>query len=319
MLQTLSRQVGPSVVFHPEAESGTRPPLAPTTDQVTTAAALAANCRSFKVGNLTINIFPASSMLEHNVAQQLKREFQEPGLIILPADSTHGHESGRADGNIYRLVNEHFAMNQPHSALRVTHMDELKNSPEKFSNKLQSWLPNIIGTGTNSIGTRFHAIDPENLDAYTQFVNEGGGARVIVGGVGAEEPPHLAYIGEKQAAGQPVLNDQPELVPLRTREAGRRGVTHAATMGMSFFNSPKLESVIISAKGEHKAKSVAYALREGLLSKAPQGKSAFGEIIRRFADSATTGQKGNLVLNFDQTAFAIALHDPDLQRKFKGS
>ncbi len=288
----------------------------------TEAIALASSHRTLKVGNILINVFNNPAELNQTVAQQLIPEFKKPGLIILPADSTHGHETGRPDGEIYKFVNQHFATNQPHAKLRVTHMDELgskqvKDStviPERFSDKIKQWLPNITGT----IHERFLPINPNDLTAYKTFVESSGGARVIVGGVGKDVPPHIAYIGEAtNLQGKPVINNVPASIKLRDGEAERRGVTHAVTMGMSFFNSENLEKVVITAKGEPKAKAVLYALRDGLLNDAPDGKSAFGKLIRKFAKQPQNS-KTQLVLNFDADAFKQVSSNTEIMDQLKG-
>lgn len=283
---------------------------------------LASPYQTYQKGNITINVFDSASALNEKVSQQLIREFIQAGTIILPADSTHGDEAGKAPGDIYRLVNEYFAQkNKPNSSLLLTHMDQLNfndqiegaspNPDDQFSTKIQTWLTNVANSNN------FYPIDSNDLAAYKAFVEQDGGARVIVGGVGAEPPPHIAYIGEAtDVDGKPFINDDPASIKLRPDEAERRGVNSAVTMGMSFFNSPKLEKVIISAKGEHKARSVVYALKDGLMDYAPKGKSAFGELIRRYAKDDT---KTKLILNFDRDAFKLVANDAGLMEKLRNT
>lgn len=263
----------------------------------------------FRIGKLKINVFADPAALNWHVAKQIIRESEQAGAIVLPADSTHGHEQGKADGGIYNIVNKHFEQNNPHPKLRLTHMDQLCGNPTdgpNFSDKIEGWLPNLLGK------TTFTKINPGNLAKYEKVIRN---PRVIVAGLGAEVPPHIAYIGEGfyDSDGKRILNQSVAKVKLREKEAKRRGVTEAITMGIeSFTDNPKLEKVLMSVKGDHKADSVLYALKEGLLGRAPRGVSALGYLINHFKQ-AETGPK--LELNISAEAFAKVTNDEELMTK----
>ncbi len=270
--------------------------------------------QTIKIGNLELNIFQSTGGLDQAVSQMLAKEIMKPGLIILPADSTHGDEEGKPKGQIYSKLNDQIKNGlQVNSNLKVTHMDELdlgadKLKNEGFAHSLKGWLPNLV----QKLDSRFNTLNPQDISAYDAFIEEAGGPRVIVGGVGAEVPPHIAYIGEEQdSKSEPVINQETKKIELREEEAKRRGVKHAATMGMGEFEKDSLEKVIITAKGERKAASIKYALKEGLATDGRETKSALGMLVRKFSQN----RKGpEFILNIDANAAGNILNEiPELQ------
>jgi hypothetical protein len=260
---------------------------------------------TYKKGNLTINVFQSSGQLDQDVTDSLAKEMMKPGLIILPADSTHGDEAGKAPGNIYAKINDRVTNNRIllNPKLKVTHMDEIDLGAERlksegFAHSLRTWLGALV----EKLGDRFNSLNPEDIDSYNKFIDEAGGPRVIVGGVGAEVPPHIAYIGEEENNGVPVINEETKRIELRPQEAKRRGVSHAATMGMGEFKKDSVELVMMNAKGKRKEDSIEFALKEALEE---DGKpvSGLGVLLHQFAFSKNH-PKAEFVLNIDAEAAA---------------
>ena len=264
---------------------------------------------TYTKGNLVINVFQDASLLDKNVVDRLALEMTKKGLIILPADSTHGNEPGKAPGNIYVDLDQKIKAGNVdlHPELRVTHMDEIDLGSEKlktegFAHSLKSWLKDLV----EKLGDRFNALNPEDIPAYDKFIADAGGPRVIVGGVGAAPPPHIAYIGEEEIEGIPIINMKTKRIKLRDEEAQRRGVSHAATMGMGEFLKDSVELVMMNAKGKRKEDSIEYALKEGL---AADGKpvSGLGILVHQFAFNKNPQKdKAKFVLNIDAAAASQA-------------
>lgn len=311
----LPPQIGPHVRF---AKDDGANPTTDTggTDRPRDVRAISQTKRTFSLGKLTVNVFNTEADLNKDVANQIAAEMQKPGLMILPADSTHGDEPKKKPGEIYSLINEKITSSglNIHDGLFVTHMDELDfNSKNEhwgdreqkgFADSLKGWLPNLM---SSLRGERFYAFDTEYLKGYDDFISKQGGPRVIVGGVGADTPPHIAYIAEhKGDDGKPLINKGTFQVTLRPSESKRRGVDHAVTMGMGLFDADSLEKVIIDAKGEHKAAAILYALNDGLKNVAPDGESALGQLIRKYTAKGGQDAKGELILNLDAAAFKTA-------------
>lgn len=247
---------------------------------------------TIQVGRLVINVFNDERTLNQSVADHIRQEMKLGGLIVLPSDSTHGNEEGKPPGEIYEFLDKLIAHTRLPENLEVTHMDELKDGNTSFSASLRNWLPKLM----EKLKNRFHAIDINNFGAYQKLMNKG--PRVIVGGVGAGTPPHVAYIGEEQ------LNNEPQAIKLRPEESKRRNCSSAFTMGLDSFNLEKnknLETVIITAKGERKVDAVAHALNEALGFKEME-PSACGQILKQFAN--TPRQNGpKIILNLDEKLF----------------
>jgi 6-phosphogluconolactonase/glucosamine-6-phosphate isomerase/deaminase len=253
----------------------------------------------FRFGNLHINVFNDTTKLNRSVAENICQEMKQGGLVVLPSDSTHGNEKGKPPGQIYKFLDKLIAKTKVPSTLRVTHMDELDGGNTSFSESIKKWLPTLV----KRLGNRFHAIDINNFTAYKNLMETG--PRVIVGGIGAATPPHVAYIGEETNpdTSSQILNTEPKRIKLRDQESNRKKCTHAFTMGMNSFKpaNKNLQTVILTAKGEKKAKAVKHALKEAL-GFANMAKSACGQILKQFASSQNkNGPK--LVLNLDQELF----------------
>jgi hypothetical protein len=254
--------------------------------------------KTFKIGNLVINVFDNTNSLNRSVAQLINQEMQKGGLVVLPADSTHGNEAGKPPGEIFSFLDNLIAKTEINKKLKVTHMDELENGNTKFADNLKKWLPNLI----EQLKKRFHAINPKNFEAYKTLMAKG--PRVIVGGIGAATPPHIAYIGEEQNpnTGKQVLNPEPRRIKLRAEESERRACTHAFTMGMKSFDpiqNPNLQTVILTAKGSRKIDAVKHALQEAF--GATVSRSATGQILKQFINPNPKGPK--LILNVDKELF----------------
>ena len=267
--------------------------------------------KTLRFGQLSINVFSTTEELNQSIANLISREMQKDGLMVLPSDSTHGKE-GEKNGKIYEYLDGIIQKTRLPNDLVVTHMDELKGGNTSFSKSLESWLPNLM----QKLGDRFKAIDPNNFDDYATLLNTG--PRVIVGGIGAEVPAHVAYIGEEQDAstGEQIINDEPKTITLRSAESKRRECTEAVTMGMNSFRPIKnknLERVILTAKGTHKADAVSGALRQafGLSSK---GTGACGEILHEFANR-DPGKGPILNLNLDADLFKKLLENHELKER----
>lgn len=264
----------------------------------------------FRFGNLHIRVFNDTTKLNRSVAENICQEMKQGGLVVLPSDSTHGNEKGKPPGQIYKFLDKLIAKTKVPSTLKVTHMDELDGGNTSFAESIKKWLPTLV----KRLGNRFHAIDINNFTAYKDLMKEG--PRVIVGGIGAATPPHVAYIGEETNpdTSSQILNTEPKRIKLRKEESKRRNCTHAFTMGMNSFKpaNKNLQTVILTAKGEKKAKAVKHALKEAL-GFANMAKSACGQILKQFASSQN--KKGpKLVLNLDQELFKNLL-DNTLIRK----
>lgn len=284
-----------------------------------TLAAIAAARPKFvsriTMGKVRLNIFGTEDALNEHVANCLIMEAQKPGLIVLPSDSTHGDEAGKPLGDIYRRVNEYFM--DPTHVLTIqanfTHMDELNLTSQPFGTNILTWLDNLMRIDTNPY--RFYQIDPSHFRKYKNKLQQG--PRIIFGGIGAQCPPHLAYIGENlDKNGKPILNLDPAKVTLREEEAERRKTTEAYTMGLNSFRkttNPKLETIILTAKGGRKAEAIHYALREAFLDQTPEGQSACGQVIK--GSLAQNGPK--LELNLDQEAWSKVANDEELMRTIK--
>jgi hypothetical protein len=270
---------------------------------------------------LSINVFKDKTKLNRFVAKKICEQMKQGGLVVLPSDSTHGKEKGKPPGQIYKFLDKLIAKTKVPSTLNVTHMDELEGGNTSFSDSIRKWLPTLV----KRLGNRFHAIDINNFTAYKDLMKEG--PRVIVGGIGAATPPHVAYIGEETKLEKynqrekdllkvnlfpvslppkkdsQILNTEPKRIKLREEESKRRNCTHAFTMGMNSFKpaNKNLQTVILTAKGEKKASAVEHALEEAL-GLADKARSACGQILKQFASSKD--QKGpKLVLNLDQELF----------------
>jgi hypothetical protein len=265
--------------------------------------------KTLRFGQLSINVFRSTEELNQSIANLISREMQKDGLIVLPSDSTHGKE-GEKDGKIYEHLDRIIQKTRLPNDLVVTHMDELKNGKTSFSVSLRSWLPNLM----KKLGDRFKAIDPNNFDDYAKLLKTG--PRVIVGGIGAEVPAHVAYIGEEQdpITGKQTINNEPKTITLRSAESQRRNCTEAVTMGMNSFiprKNQKLERVILTAKGEHKAEAVSDALRQAF-GLSPHTTGACGEILYEFTNRAP-GQGPILNLNLDAVLFKKLLENQELK------
>jgi hypothetical protein len=268
----------------------------------------------YSIGNFILNVYSDTNSLNRSVAELIKQEMQQGGLAILPADSTHGDEDDKPKGEIYAFLDKLFSKSFVPDDLTVSHMDELKDGNTSFSKSLRSWLPKLI----QNLGDRFKAIDINNFEPYKKLLERG--PRLIVGGIGAAVPPHVAYIGEEQNSltGKQILNEGPKKIKLRPEESKRRNCTHAYTMGMDSFNAEKnkkLKTVILTAKGEKKAPAVIHALKEALGIKKSNGesieRSACGQILKRFADN--NDHKGpKLVLNIDKAIFSKIIAEEEL-------
>jgi len=273
--------------------------------------------RVFSFGNLTLNVYSDTNSLNRSVAELIKQEMQQGGLAILPADSTHGNERGKPKGEIYAFLDRLFSKSFVPGDLTVSHMDELKGGNTSFSGSLRSWLPKLI----QNLGDRFKAIDINNFEPYKKLLERG--PRLIVGGIGAAVPPHVAYIGEEKNSltGKQILNRGPKEIKLRPEESDRRKCTHAYTMGMDSFDAKinnKLETVILTAKGDKKAPAVIHALKEAFGIEKRNGesmeRSACGQILKRFADNEDP--KGpKLVLNIDKAIFSKIIAVPELKKQ----
>jgi len=268
----------------------------------------------YSINNFILNVYSDTNSLNRSVAELIKQEMQKGGLAILPSDSTHGNEDDKPKGEIYAFLDKLFSKSFVPDNLTVSHMDELKDGNTSFSKSLRSWLPNLI----KKLGNSFKAIDINNFEPYKKLLEKG--PRLIVGGIGAAVPPHVAYIGEEQnsSTGKQILNKGPKKIKLRPEESKRRNCTHAYTMGMDSFNAEKnkkLETVILTAKGERKAPAVIHALKEALGIEKRNGesmeRSACGQILKRFADNEDL--KGpKLVLNIDAEIFNKIIAEEEL-------
>ncbi len=273
--------------------------------------------RVFSFGNLTLNVYSDTNSLNSSVAELIKQEMQKGGLAILPSDSTHGNEAGKAPGQIYEFLDTLIAKTALPKNLTVSHMDEVEGGNTSFSKSLRTWLPKLM----KKLGERFKAIDINNFEPYKKLL--GKGPRLIVGGIGAAVPPHVAYIGEEQnpSTGKQILNQGPKRIKLRPEESERRNCTHAYTMGMDSFDAKKnkkLETVILTAKGERKAPAVIHALKEAFGIDKRNGesmeRSACGQILKRFTDN--NDHKGpKLVLNIDADIFNKISAVPELKKQ----
>ena len=268
-------------------------------------------------GNLTLNVYSDTNSLNRSVAELIKQEMQKGGLAILPSDSTHGNEDGKPPGQIYEFLDKLFSKSFVPDNLVVSHMDEVERGNTSFSKSLRSWLPKLM----KKLGDRFKAIDINNFEPYKKLL--GKGPRLIVGGIGAAVPPHVAYIGEEQnsSTDKQILNEGPKKIKLRPEESKRRNCTHAYTMGMDSFDAKKnkkLETVILTAKGERKAPAVIHALKEAFGIEKRNGKSmersACGQILKKFTDNKD--HKGpKLVLNIDGDIFNQIIAVPELKKQ----
>lgn len=273
--------------------------------------------RVFSFGNLTLNVYSDTNSLNRSVAELIKQEMQKGGLAILPSDSTHGNENGKPPGQIYEFLDTLFSKSFVPDNLVVSHMDEVEGGNTSFSRSLRSWLPKLM----KKLRDSFKAIDINNFEPYKKLL--GQGPRLIVGGIGAAVPPHVAYIGEEQnsSTGKQILNEGPKRIKLRQEESERRDCTHAYTMGMDSFNpkkNKKLETVILTAKGKRKAPAVIHALKEafGIEKRNAESmeRSACGQILKRFTDN--NDNKGpKLVLNIDADIFKEIIAVPALKKQ----
>lgn len=213
-----------------------------------------------------IKSFKTSQELDDNIASILISEFQKPGLVMLPVGSTF--EKG-----IYPKVNEFFAFEEYElrdtknqdsvfvkknhkvsKGLSITHLDELANEEKnKFSSSLKRSLSNVL----NQVGERFFEIDIENIKTFDSFINNLGGPRLIVLGLGSDPAiAHVAFIGEE------FLNTVTAKVKLSKKVAKIHGVEEAVTIGTDIFKSNNLEQIIVVVKGKSKAESLAAAYKD---------------------------------------------------------
>ena len=214
-----------------------------------------------------IKSFKTTQSLDETVAMELIKEFQKPGLILLPVGSTF--EKG-----IYPIVNEYFSYEeyelrdtknqdlvyaqkhkQVHPELKLSHLDELITEENKtiFSSVIRKSLKSVI----DQVAENFYGIDVEDILSFDRFVSRGGGPRVIVLGLGGDpEIAHVAFIAEE------FLNTTTAKVKLSAAVAKDHRCEEAITIGTDIFKSGQLKRIILAVKGESKAAALAAAFKD---------------------------------------------------------
>ncbi len=204
-----------------------------------------------------IRIFDTHIELDNFLAELLIAEFQKPGLILLPIGSTF--EQG-----IYPQINSFFGVQNkqnfnseklieisPHPELRISHLDELILSPNmSFSDRLYMALPELL----SRLGDNFYPINPKKLDSYDRWIKSNGGPRLIVLGLGEDpEKAHIAFMGEEY------INTSTAIVKLGLTASAQHSCVEALSIGSDIFELPKLERIIVVAKGQAKQASLSAA------------------------------------------------------------
>jgi len=244
-----------------------------------------------------IKSFKVTQGLDETVAMELIKEFQKPGLILLPVGSSF--EKG-----IYPQLDEYFSYeeyelrnteNQDQvyaekhhkidPGLLLTHLDELVDENKKtFSTALTKALPSIV----EQAGENFYSIDVDDMQSFDRFIKRGGGPRIIVLGLGADpEIAHVAFIGED------FLNSITAEVKLSAAVAASHDCQTAITIGTDAFDMNNLERIILVVKGKAKATALAAAFKDP--------DTGLGHLIKHHADK--------LEIFADEPALSVIVHD----------
>ncbi len=273
--------------------------------------------------NVKIRVFKNEASLNNEVAQKLIRDFREEGLVILPADSTHGNQDDKRNGDIFIKVDEHFKKNpdELNKDLRITHLDEIM-PPDGKPAKGEDFFANVIRKDLPSVVTkleeeaRFHPINPDKVEEYNDFLAEDGGPKSIYLGLGKDpKGSHIAYIGERN-----IIKQKNGVITCGKAESERRSrkeimaaieagasegdadpnLLQAFSIGMGAFKHPNLKKICLTAKHDRKAAAVKSAFIDARQASAP--KTGLGALIKLVND----GQPGRpeLTINLDQEAFA---------------